>query len=127
MLENSFSQIDLFNKALDVSWLKNKAISNNIANVNTPGYKKEVVKFGSLLNDKMVQLRKTNENHVSGPNSFGPRIEKVKNTSFRKDDNNVDIDTEMGNLAKNQLRFNTNIKQLNAKINRLRSAIDSGR
>jgi flagellar basal-body rod protein FlgB len=125
MLDKSFSQIDVFKKALNVSWLQNKATSNNIANVDTPGYKKEVVKFDSVLNDA-VDLVKTNKNHISLNNSE-PRIEKVTNTSFRKDDNNVDIDVEMAELSKNQLKFNIITSQLNSKLSRLRKAIDSGR
>ncbi|MEA1976200.1 MAG: flagellar basal body rod protein FlgB [Bacillota bacterium] len=125
MLDKSFSQIDVFKKALNVSWLKNKAISNNISNVDTPGYKKEVVKFESVLNDA-IDLVKTDKNHIS-LNDSGPRIEKVTNTSFRKDDNNVDIDVEMAELSKNQLKFNIITSQLNSKLSRLRKAIDSGR
>ncbi len=125
MLNKSFSQIDVFKRSLNVSWLKNKAISNNIANVDTPGYKKEVVKFDDVLNGA-IELVKTNEKHISTTNSE-PRIEKVTNTSFRKDDNNVDIDTEMAELSKNQLKFNIITEQLNSKLSRLKKAIDSGR
>jgi len=125
MLEKSFSQIDNFKRSLNVSWLKNKAITNNIANIDTPGYKKEVVKFDEIL-DGAIELVKTNKKHISMADSE-PRIEKITNTAFRKDENNVDIDTEMAELSKNQLKFNIVTEQLNGKISRLRKAIDSGR
>jgi len=128
MLDRSFAQIDILKKTLNVSWLKNKAITNNIANVDTPGYKREVVRFDSVLSSAMAenQLTKTHPKHID-PSSDGPRIEKERNTSFRKDDNNVDIDTEMAELSKNQMRFNIATQQLNSKLTRLKKAIDSGR
>jgi len=128
MLDRSFSQIDILKKTLNVSWLKNKAITNNIANVDTPGYKREVVRFDSVLSDAIAgnNLTKTHPKHID-PASDGPRIEKERNTSFRKDDNNVDIDTEMAELSKNQMRFNIATQQLSSKLARLRKAIDSGR
>lgn len=128
MLDRSFAQIDILKKTLNVSWLKNKAITNNIANVDTPGYKREVVKFDSILSSTIAgnNLTKTHPNHID-PASDGPRIEKERNTSFRKDGNNVDIDTEMAALSKNQLQFNIATQQLSSKLARLRKAIDSGR
>lgn len=128
MLDRSFAQIDILKKTLNVSWLKNKAITNNIANVDTPGYKREVVKFDSVLSNAIEgsNLTKTHPKHID-PSSDGPRIEKERSTSFRKDDNNVDIDTEMAELSKNQLQFNIATQQLSSKLARLRKAIDSGR
>lgn len=127
MLNKSFSQINIFKRSLNVSWLKNKAISNNIANVDTPGYKREVVEFGNVLDEAMQEnLVRTHEKHMSS-SSHGPRIVKETNSSFREDDNNVDIDTEMAELSKNQLKFNIVTQQLNSKLSRLKKAIDSGR
>jgi flagellar basal-body rod protein FlgB len=77
------------------------------------------------LNDA-IDLVKTNEKHISS-NGESPRIEKMTNTSFRQDENNVDIDIEMAELSKNQLKFNIVTSQLNSKISRLKKAIDSGK
>ena len=128
MLDQSFSQIDILKKTLNVSWLKNKAITNNIANIDTPGYKREVVRFDSVLESAIAgkRLTQTHPKHID-TGSNGPRIEKEQNTSFRKDGNNVDIDTEMAELSKNQLQFNIATQQLNSKLARLRKAIESGR
>jgi flagellar basal-body rod protein FlgB len=49
MLGKLNSNIGVYKKALDASWLKQTAISNNLANVNTPGYKRQDVKFDSIL------------------------------------------------------------------------------
>lgn len=132
MLDKSFNSVNFFKKALDASWLKNQAISNNMANVNTPGYKKETVNFeaalkGALDQQNGLSMKTTHEGHMDINNPSEPRIEKVSNTSFRMDDNNVDIDVEMAELSKNQLQYNALTNQLNAQLQRLRSVITGGR
>lgn len=132
MLDKSFSKVNFFKKAMDASWLKNQAISNNMANVNTPGYKRETVNFEATLKSALEQeasvgMNKTHGGHIDINNSGEPRIEKVMDTSFRMDDNNVDIDVEMAELSKNQLQYNALTNQLNAQLQRLRSAITGGR
>lgn len=127
MLKDSFAKIDLFNKSLTASWMKNQAISNNIANVNTPNYKRETVKFEELLQNSMeTQMRKTNEKHMPLTNNITPIVEKDKNTSFRKDGNNVNIDIEMAELAENQMKYNALTTELNNAFKRLKSAINQG-
>ncbi len=51
MLSKSFQRIDMFKKTMDASWMKNEAISHNLSNVNTPGYKRQTVNFESILSD----------------------------------------------------------------------------
>lgn len=129
MLKNSFSQINLFNRALDASWMKNEAISNNIANANTPNYKKEVVEFEDVLKRAMgtgqVPMARTHEKHMPLVNNITPSITKDE-ASFRKDGNSVNIDTEMAELAENQIRYETLTRQLNSQMKRLRMSIRQG-
>ncbi len=124
MLKNAFNSIDFSNKALDGSWLRNQAISSNIANVNTPGFKREVIDFESMLKD-FVENDKYGID--SDPSSIGFKRSKDSTTSFRLDGNNVDLDQEMAQLAKNQIYYNATITQLNSKIRRLNAAIRDGR
>ena len=104
---NAFDYINVLDKAADASWLRNEAIANNIANVDTPNYKREDVTFQKEL--KRALLR----------SPYSSMDEKVKNLStdrlqartykdyagyaYRLDGNNVDIETENTILAKNQL------------------------
>ena len=54
-----FGNIDKLGRGLDAAWTKNEVISSNIANIDTPGYKRRVVEFGNLLEDtEMVELAK---------------------------------------------------------------------
>ena len=120
-------------QALAASSLRQKAISNNIANVNTPEYKKSEVLFEDMLQsaingDKMPMLQ-TNIRHLS-PQKAGiptPRLNVVGNTSIRKDGNNVDIDVEMANLAKNSIYYNAVAQQLSSYYLGLKSVIKEGR
>jgi len=126
---NIFSNTDLIEKALDVAILRHQVISNNIANVDTPGFKKSVVKFEEFLNDE-IKLRGyiTDEKHMPIGNVVrDPEVEKIENTSMREDGNNVDIDVEMSLLAKNMIWYNALIEQITREFGQLRTAITEGR
>lgn len=134
MLKESFQRVDLMNKVLDASWLKNTSISKNIANVNTPGYKREVVEFDSILKNYLGQsnskMSVTNEKHFvmhNQPNGLEPRVKKLEDTSFRKDQNNVNVDLEMSEFSKNLIKYNAMTQQVTGNIKRLRMAIRDGR
>ena len=117
MLNKSFDRINLLNKALDGAWLKNSAISNNIANVNTPGYKRQTVNFEEVLRTEIAksssaQMIKTNPKHMDHMGNGQISIEEQANTSYRVDDNNVDIDVENAEMAKNTLYYNAVINSV---------------
>ena len=105
----AFNYINVLDKAADASWIRNEAISNNIANVDTPGYKRQDVNFEEQLRKAMKNSRYT---------SIDERVAKVdldrlnpityrdhSTLSYRLDGNNVDIDTENVELASNQIRY----------------------
>ena len=121
----------LFNKqnlerSLDATWLRNSVISQNIANVDTPGYKRKVVKFEEFLNDEMKTGKITNG--TSRAQADGIQItEDPVGSSYRSDGNNVDIENEMALLAANSLRYNTLIQRMNGDFQRLRNVIKGGR
>ncbi|MDI3517169.1 MAG: flagellar basal-body rod protein FlgB [Thermotogota bacterium] len=95
--------------ALDVSALRAEVIANNIANVETPNYKRKYVVFESALQEAMedrhIQLKRTNPKHLTGTFRISPQVMTDWSTSMRNDGNNVDIDREMTELASNTLRY----------------------
>ncbi len=134
MLDKSFQRIDVFKKTMDASWLKNEAISNNLANVNTPGYKRQTVNFESILKDHLgmgphTKMELTHENHMNiyGTQGLNPQVEVVDDRSFRTDKNSVNVDLEMSELAKNQIKYAALTEQLNGQLTRLKTAIKSNR
>lgn len=107
-----FNQVDFFNKILDVSTLKQQVHANNIANVNTPGYKRHFVSFDNALqnaiNSDSISLKTDNPRQISYDSNWRSvrPTEKIEyNTSSRNDGNNVDIDYEIAQMTKNTLKY----------------------
>jgi flagellar basal-body rod protein FlgB len=114
--ENTYS---LLKKSMDASALRGKVIANNIANINTKGYKKLYVTFEETLNDSMGEntMKTSNNKHMqTGSGNGDISVQRDNSTSMRQDGNNVDIDLEMTNQAANTLMYNALVKQVNSKI-----------
>lgn len=100
---------------LDVLSLKNRVIANNIANVDTPQYKAQSVVFQEELrrqlgkDNRSIPLKRTHPKHLPTSSAFAGvpyKIMESTDTVFNNNLNNVDIDAEMAELAKNQLAYN---------------------
>lgn len=119
---------DLIKKGLDVSALRQKTISSNIANINTPNYKVNKVEFEEYLSNASnnLTLSKTHDMHfgISSIDDLKPTIEKRETTSLNDNGNNVDIDVEMTELAANEIYYNTLVQQLNARLMNLNYVIN---
>lgn len=117
--------------SLDVSALRQKVIANNIANLNTPGYKRSFVPFDEELHRAQggrLPLRRTHPRHRGGRGPVGdPRVITERGTRRRTDESNVDLDQEMLDLVTNQLRYNTLIQQVSGKYANWRYIINDGR
>ena len=116
---NAFDYINIMDKAADASWKRESAISNNIANADTPGYKRQDVDFESALKREL------------GSSKYIPLDKKVRgldvstytdssNYSYRLDRNNVDVDTEQVELASEQLRYEMLTTSINEEFNRMK-------
>lgn len=133
VLNNMFKDVDILTKGLNASWKRNEVISNNIANVNTPNYKKMDVKFEELLknqlNNKVLKGANTNERHIPIGNNrdLNYKVSTNKDFSTRRDGNNVDIDIEMADMAKNDIYYRTLSTQLNNKVQRIKLVISEGK
>ena len=105
---NVFDYINVMGKTADASWKRNEILSNNIANVDTPRYKRQDINFEdkvSSLNVGDLQARVYTD---------------AANFSYRLDGNNVDIDTENVELASNQIKYNGLINSINQEFANLR-------
>lgn len=119
--KNMYTTTDVISRAMNASWLRNEVINNNIANVDTPGYKRNDVAFEEYLRDAIGTGGKTNSHNIK---KIQPKIIRDNNSlSYRLDGNNVDIDTEMSYLAINQLRYDTLTAQVNYNFSRLKSVM----
>lgn len=122
---------------MDGGSVQNAVISNNIANVNTPRYKKKSVTFQEELeksitqtNDQVLELKRTNAKHLSGRQDTIIKtidIKEMTDTKLRNDGNNVDIDMELAALAENNLYFNSLAELLSTQLSLLKTSVTEGR
>jgi flagellar basal-body rod protein FlgB len=125
VLQNILFPKSNLQKALDASWLRNEVISNNIANVDTPGYKRKTVKFEEFLSGEM-KTGKISKGQTRLKSSDIMVSHDYSTLSYRSDGNNVDIENEMAELATNSLRYNTLIQKMNGDFQNLRKVIRGG-
>ena len=134
VISNMFNT-GLLEKSLDAAVLRNEAINQNIANVDTPNYKRKDVNFEQALADARaggVKGNMTHPRHIPVGDvdlaTVEPRImEDNKWGVARLDQNEVDVNVEMANLAKNTIRYNTLIQRINTSLSNIRSVINDGR
>ena len=128
----------ILEKALDVESLRRKVISNNISNVDVPHFKRSEVNFESELKRAINQNEYNKQNQYPGLMSdkrhipfsqmrdvtkVGPRVNLDYATSFRNDGNNVDIEKEMVDAAKNTMKYNSLVANLNHNYKMLKIAM----
>jgi flagellar basal-body rod protein FlgB len=121
-------------KALDGTWQRQRAIANNIANHETPGYKAIKVSFEDSLNREVQKLEK---NGVSSKEQKAEGLDAIRgseisvyadeSTALRADGNNVDLDLENIEMAKTQLQYEYLSRSMTDMFARLRYAISEGK
>ena len=100
---------NLIKSGLNAADLRGKTIANNIANVNTPGYKRKYVSFEETLNN------------INSESKIG--VKEDTSTSVRTDGNNVDLENEKVNQAANTLMYNSLVSVTNVKLAMAKSVI----
>lgn len=130
---NLFSNtIQSLDNALNYASLKQKTISNNIANADTPNYKaKEVVNkksFDTFLNSSISAYR-TNQRHYDFSVQSSAQAETItqKNVQYNNNGNSVDVDKEMSSLAANQIYYNAVSDRIGSKFQSLQNVIRGGK
>lgn len=124
---NAFDYINVLDRAADAAWQRNEAISNNIANVDTPGYKRQDVAFESVLQQALGNNRyQSMDDKVANVNLSrlrGRAYVDYANYSYRLDGNNVDIENENVMLAENQLKYQGLISSINQEFTNLKTVM----
>ena len=126
---NAFDYVRVLDKAADAAWIRNQVLANNMANINTPGYKRQDVNFEGELERALGHSRyKTMDQKVAEVKDNRTLIRTYTdyaNFSYRTDGNNVDVDTENIMLAKNQLKYNGLMTCLRNEFTNLKTAMSS--
>lgn len=122
-----YNYIDVLNKAADASWLRETAISNNIANQDTPGYKRQDVDFEGTLERELSKSKYTSlDSKVKNLHMNHLNAEIYTDSaeySYRLDENNVDPEQEYAQLASVQIQYNALIDSMNSEFSRIKSVI----
>jgi flagellar basal-body rod protein FlgB len=124
------SNFDTLKTALDVQLKRQELHAENIANAETPGYKKKYVAFEEYLQQSKMKLKMntTDEKHLSSSPSVVQAIQITQdNTSITNDENNVDIEMETTEMVKDALRYQTLSRLMSANIDRYNTVIRNAR
>lgn len=124
---SAFNYVNVLDKAADASWQRNEIIVNNIANKDTPGYKRQDVQFESYLSAAL-----------SGGGDLNQRVSRARldalnatiytdnsNLSYRLDGNNVDIHTETSYLAENQIKYYNLLNSMTQEFSRIKTVLSA--
>lgn len=124
---DAFSYINILDKAADASWTREGLLANNIANVDTPGYKRQDIDFSSVLRNELSNYKYMNlDQKVDAVNlrKLNPTVYTDHgNYSYRLDKNNIDIDTEQVELASEQIKYQALTQSITSEFQRLQSVI----
>lgn len=121
---------NLIKKSLDAASLRSKVSAQNIANINTKGYKSYYVSFEDTLKDNIdaLSMKTTDSRHITTTPEEGEiTVKQDTTTSMNADGNNVDLDNEMVNQAGNTLMYNAMITAINNKLSDTKYVINGGR
>ncbi len=134
MFFSSGVKFNVLERSLDAATLRQRVVSNNIANVDTPFFKRSDVRFEEMLQEELYGTKSTLRGYRTHPKHFPigstsasgtaqAEITTDQSSQYNNNKNNVDIDYEMALLAKNQLRYNLLVQQTSHEIKQIRTAI----
>lgn len=118
--------INLLNKSLDGLWKRQEIISDNIANYETPGYKRKYVSFEDDLKAAVESGSAKNSEIKQKIMNAKIEVGQTNDESMRLDDNNVDIEQETIEMARTTLNYAYSQRMLDDYFSRLRCAISEG-
>jgi flagellar basal-body rod protein FlgB len=137
---NPVSFIDpmtVLQKSMDALAIQHEVIANNLANIETPNFKRSEVSFQDKLKTVLAKedasgLWRTNVKHFPiaqkvSLDDFKPTITTITDTIGRNDGNNVDLEMESAKLAENNLLYNSLADLTGRYITNLKHAITEGK
>ena len=129
MSTGAFGYVNLLKSAADASWTREEVLTNNIANVDTPNYKRQDVEFSSYLAKALQRSGKNSASLTQRVNNVNYNdlairtYTDISTLSYRTDGNNVDLSTENVELASEQLNYNGLIDSMNNEFTRFKAVL----
>ncbi|HNY79276.1 MAG: flagellar basal body rod protein FlgB [Sedimentisphaerales bacterium] len=112
--------VDLLEAGIKAEGLRQRTIASNMANIQTPGYRRIDVKFDELLAKALESSRAVDLDRVE------PEIYEPRNTTIRNNGNDVSMEAELGSLVKNSLRHTAYVRLMQKKFTQIEAAIRVG-
>ncbi len=120
-----FSLPDVMNKAIESSWKRQELLTDNIVNIDTPGYRRKDINFEKVLR---AEVEKTGNIHKVDINQlYAEILSPYSNFQHRIDGSNVDIDWEMAEISKNKIKYDALVTQTSRHLQRIKSVITNVR
>ncbi len=110
--------VEILEAGIRTESLRQKAIANNLANLQTPGYRRLDVKFKELLAKAMDSSGAVDLSQIK------PQIYNPKNTQVKSNGNDVNMEVEIGEMVKNTLHHKAYIRLLQKKYRQIELAIN---
>ena len=117
-MSNNINIIEIIDAGIKAETLRQKTIANNVANAETPGYRRIDVKFEDLLAKHLSKDGKLDLRDIE------PEIFHPKDTAVKSNGNDVNWQNEVGNMVKNSLRHKAYVRLLEKKYRQIELAID---
>lgn len=117
--------VELTEKMLDFLWGRQKLTMNNIANVDTPGFKSQYITFEEALQarlEKASQSMQPRETISQAIGSARATVHTTQNESTRLDGNNVDMDQEQADLVRTAYEYQYMLNSINNDLKCLQNA-----
>ena len=114
---NNTNMLELLEAGMRLEGTRQKAIANNIANMNTPGYRRYDVNFHDVL------AKAINSGQKPDTADMEAALFQPKNTSVNMNGNDVTMETEIGEMVKNSLMHQTYTFLLKKKYEQMHAAI----
>ncbi len=123
-----YNFVNVLDKAADAAWTRNEVINNNLANVDTPNFKRKDVQFETYL---LAELEGADSGNLSkvvagidldGLNATS--YTDYSNLSYRLDGNNVDVDTENVEFASNQIKYQALLGSITNEFSMIKAALN---
>lgn len=136
MIQKLYQNTNYLEKSLDASVTRNDIIAQNLANIDTPEYKRKDVAFEQYLIESLdkssLEGNLTDKRHIAIKSKDISKIQPTitqdnSSTSMRIDGNNVDVDSEMAYLAKNTIKYNALVQMINSSYSKIKNVISGGR
>jgi flagellar basal-body rod protein FlgB len=110
---------ELLEAGLKAEALRQQAIANNVANLQTPGYRRFDVRFEEMLAKAIESGGEIDEEELEA------ELYQPKNTAVNPNGNDVNLEKEIGELIKNNLRQKAFIRLLNKKYSQIDQAVNN--